>query len=302
MLNMQSIAIPIDAVEHPSILQRGIALHVLRLDKIHPVVSGNKWFKLKYYLQDALHQGFSTLLTFGGAYSNHIAATAYAAQEVGCNAIGIIRGEEPKQWSHTLLEASGLGMQFTFVSRGQYNKLKRNTSTALLEKQFGRVYIIPEGGYGTPGIQGAAEILQTASTQSYTHIVSAVGTGTTIAGILQQSSEQQEVIGISTMKNNVSLSDEIRSLVNAPLPSRFRLIHDYHFGGYARHTPALFTFMNLFYQLTQIPLDFVYTAKMMYGIANLAEKDYFPPNSRVLAVHSGGLQGNGSLPAGTLLY
>lgn len=299
---MQINDISTDPVENQVTLQKKIRLAVLRLDKIHPTVSGNKWFKLQYYIRDADHKGFPSLLTFGGAYSNHIAATAYAAKEHGFKAIGIIRGEEPQQWSHTLQEAVTHGMQLVFLSGNEYSAVKRNTSSEKFRKQFGKVYIIPEGGYGPLGAQGAADILRTADVESYTHIVSAIGTGTTVAGILLATRSHQQVIGISSMKNNFSLKDEIQCLIDKPLPAGFRLIHDYHFGGFAKYAPELITFMNTFYHTSNVPLDFVYTAKMMYGIFDLAGKDFFPPHSGILAVHSGGLQGNRSLAAGVLVF
>ncbi len=291
-----------DTIKNPLADQKKIQLDILRLDKIHPVVSGNKWFKLRYYTADALNKGYATLLTFGGPYSNHIAATAYAAKIQGLNTIGVIRGESPKQWSHTLQEAQMCGMQLVFLSRNEFDTIKRNVHTKKFEAQFGKAYIIPEGGFGPLGIQGAADILRITDISLYTHIVSAVGTGTTIAGIIQASNPHQKVTGISVMKNNLSLNDEIQSLLNIPLPDRFRIVHDYHFGGYAKCTPALTASMNQFYHASTIPLDFVYTAKMMYGIFDLMGKDFFRPHSRILAVHSGGLQGNRSLAHGVLVF
>ncbi len=299
---MQLNKIFLTPVENALTFQKNIQLHILRLDQIHPTVSGNKWFKLQYYMQDAVHKGFQSLLTFGGAYSNHIAATAYTAKEYGFKAIGVIRGEEPQQWSNTLQEAAAHGMQLVFLSRNEYSAVKRNTSYEKFGKQFGEVYIIPEGGYGPLGTQGAADILRTTDVENYTHIVSAIGTGTTVAGLLHAMRPHQQVVGISSMKNNFSLKDEIQYLINKPLPDRFCLIHDYHFGGFAKYTPELITFMNTFYHTSNVPLDFVYTAKMMYGIFDLAGKDFFPPHSSILAVHSGGLQGNRSLTAGVLVF
>ncbi|HRP55704.1 pyridoxal-phosphate dependent enzyme [Agriterribacter sp.] len=291
-----------DTIENVLTNKKKVQLDVLRLDKIHPVVSGNKWFKLHYYIQDAVNKRFHSLLTFGGPYSNHIAATAYAAKILGLNAVGVVRGEPPKQWSHTLQEAHARDMQLVFLPRQEYDAIKRNGPASKFEAQFGRVYIIPEGGFGPSGVQGATEMLHDTETGHYTHIVSAVGTGTTIAGIIQATKPHQQITGISVMKNNLGLSDEIQSLLNTPLPNRFRIIHDYHFGGYAKYTPELTGWMNTFYHTSTIPLDFVYTAKMMYGIFDLTKKDFFPPQSRILAIHSGGLQGNRSLAPGVLVF
>lgn len=295
-------AVTTDFIESPLIAKKNVQLDLLRLDKIHPVVSGNKWFKLHYYIKDAISKGFHTLLTFGGYYSNHIAATAHAAKIPGLNAIGIVRGEAPKLWSHTLREAHARGMQVVFLPRQEYDAIKRNASAAKFETQFGRVYVIPEGGFGALGVQGAAEMLHSTDTSHYTHIVSAVGTGTTIAGIIQATKAHQQITGISVMKNNGGLSDEIQSLLDTPLPANFRIIHDYHFGGYAKYTPVLTGWMNRFYHASTVPLDFVYTAKMMFGVFDLIEKDFFEPQSRILAIHSGGLQGNRSLAPGVLVF
>jgi 1-aminocyclopropane-1-carboxylate deaminase len=300
--NIAAEAVTTDNIENALTIQKKIRLDVLRLDKMHPVVSGNKWFKLQYYTSDAVNKGYTTLLTFGGPYSNHIAATAYAAKMLGLNAIGVIRGEAPKQWSHTLQEAYACRMQLIFLPRHEYDAIKRNTPAAKFEAQFGKAYIIPEGGFGPLGMQGAADMLHSTDAGHYTHIVSAVGTGTTIAGIMQATKPHQQVTGISVMKNNVGLNDEIRSLLDSSLPDRFRLMHDYHFGGYAKYTPALTGWMNRFYHASTVPLDFVYTAKMMYGIFDLIEKDFFRPQSHILAVHSGGLQGNRSLAPGVLVF
>ncbi|HRP33486.1 MAG TPA: pyridoxal-phosphate dependent enzyme [Agriterribacter sp.] len=302
MQELQITDISIDSIENQLTLQKRLHLAILRLDKIHPIVSGNKWFKLQYYLREATEKGYQTLLTFGGAYSNHIAATAYAAKAHGFNAIGVIRGEQPQQWSHTLQEASAQGMQLTFLPRNEFAQIKRNASAKWIEQRFGKVYAIPEGGYGKLGKHGAADILRIADTSIYTHFVSAVGTGTTVAGILQASGANQHVSGISVMKNNFGLADEIQKLSDSPELPEFRLIHDYHFGGYARYSTELLDFMNNFYRTTHIPLDFVYTAKMMFGVFDLIRNDYYPPGSVILAIHTGGLQGNESLPPGRLLF
>lgn len=299
---MQTDHISVTDVEIPLTRQKNIQLSVLRLDQLHPVISGNKWFKLKYYLREAKDLGFDTLLTFGGAYSNHIAATAYAAKEQHFKAIGVIRGEEPAQWSHTLQNAAAFGMKFVFLSRSNFTAVKRDTNPERFREQFGRVYIIPEGGYGLPGVRGAKEMLNCTDIKSYTHIAAAVGTGATITGLLQASLPGQQVLGISVLKNNRSLWNEIEQLHTMPLPNRFHLFHDFHFGGYAKFDADLISFMNRFYHISNIPLDFVYTAKMMYGLIKLAEKNCFPTHSRVLSIHTGGLQGNKSFPPGVLIF
>ncbi|MBX2924264.1 MAG: pyridoxal-phosphate dependent enzyme [Chitinophagaceae bacterium] len=299
---IQVHAVTTDAISDLLLTQKQIRLSVLRLDKIHPVISGNKWFKLIYYLTDARSKDRNTILTFGGAYSNHIAATAFAAKLYGFQSIGLIRGEMPETWSHTLQEAQSNGMSLHFLSRANYNLYKRNGPVSELKERFGNAYIIPEGGMGHLGVKGAAEIVRSEDISNYSHIISAVGTGTTIAGLLNKTTVSQQIVGISSMKNNNSLFSEIELLFNRSLPGRFHLVNDYHFGGYAKYTDALIQWMNHFYKMHHIPLDFVYTGKMMYGIFDLAGKDFFPPGSHILAVHTGGLQGNHSLPPGMLGY
>jgi len=274
-----------------------INVDILRLDKIHAVVSGNKWFKLKYWLQDAVEKNYTTIATFGGAFSNHILATAYACNKQNLNCTGFIRGEEPKHYSQTLLDAKALNMQLKFISRADYSD-KQN----IIQKNAS-LFFIPEGGYGKAGACGAAEILQfVPDTSIYNYIICAVGTGTMLAGIANASLQHQRCIGISVMKNNFSLIDEVFALVNNELKNRAEILHDYHFEGYAKFTQPLIDFMNEIWKKFQLPLDFVYTAKTLYAIYHLAEKNYFQPNSKILFIHSGGLQGNCSLKEKTLLF
>lgn len=279
--------------------ERNTYLDVLRLDEWHPVVSGNKWFKLKYYLQDAKEKGYNTIATFGGAYSNHIVAAAFACQEEGLQSIGIIRGEKPAAFSHTLLNAESYGMQLHFVSRSQYQDKENSKSL------FPDAYWIDEGGYGELGADGAADILSLADDrETYTHIVCAVGTGTTVAGLLKMALSHQTMTGFSALKNNYTLADEVKELLNDPDKQKpFFLIHDYSFGGYAKYNTALIGYMNEIWQQHRLPLDFVYTAKAFYGMQDMIEKGtLFTEGSRILFIHTGGLQGNVSLPEGALSF
>ena len=272
-----------------------ITADVLRLDQIDPVISGNKWFKLRYYLEEARSQKKKGIVTFGGAWSNHIIATAAACQMNGLRSIGIIRGEEPRQLSPTLLRAKEMGMQLVFISRPDYQS--KEIPAAIQPEEY---YIIHEGGYGIMGARGASTILEHCR-DNYTHYCCAVGTGTMMAGIINQSKSEQKTIGISVLKNNTGLEEMIQALV-INKNDNWKLIHDYPFGGYAKHQPALLRFMNEFYGQTGIPSDFVYTGKLFYAINDLVEKNYFPAGSRLLLIHSGGLQGNESLPPGSLIF
>lgn len=279
-------------------LPASVTADVLRLDKIHPVVSGNKWFKLKYYLQEARIKGFDTVATFGGAYSNHIVAAAYASREYGFKSIGIIRGEKPGQLNSTLLNAGNYDMQLQFVSRA-YFKNKED-----IKKQLNNVYWINEGGYGNNGAKGAGEILQLVKDiENYSHIICAVGTGTMFAGLVNSAKPTQEMVGISVLKNNFSVEDEVKGLLDDKAAGKhFTILHDYHFGGYAKHPPQLLAFMRDTWYACRLPTDIVYTAKTFYGLQHLISTNKIPAGSRVLMIHSGGLQGNDSLQKGMLPF
>lgn len=273
-----------------------VMLDVLRLDKIHPVISGNKWFKLKYYLEEAYNKKYSTIATFSGAYSNHIAATAFASREFGFESIGVIRGEQAKELSHTLKFAQQLGMELIFVSREDYK------NKDAIKKKIDNVYWIDEGGYGTLGMKGAADILNCIEhAERYSHIITAVGTGTTLAGIVEAASPHQQIIGVSVMKGNEALTQQVKNLL--PIAhSNFFITHDYHFGGYARYTKELLNYMNDLWSDQKLPTDFVYTAKTFFAVQDLIEKQIIPHHSKVLMMHTGGLQGNLSLPYDALHF
>jgi 1-aminocyclopropane-1-carboxylate deaminase len=281
--------------EDPVPLYDDIAMKALRLDKIHPVISGNKWFKLQHYLKEAKEQDKKKIITFGGAWSNHIIATAAACKMNGFSSAGIIRGEEPAMPSPTLLLAKEYGMKLYFINRDDYSEKK--VPAALQDPGY---YFINEGGYGEKGAEGAADILNY-SKKDFTHCLCAVGTGTMMAGLINAVSANQKLIGISVLKNNHDLEKNIRSLLTDQSKDR-QLIHDYHFGGYAKYKPGLIEFMNEFYSKTNIPSDFVYTGKLFFAVCDLVKNNFFPGGSKLLLIHSGGLQGNASLGKGTLIY
>jgi len=272
---------------------------VLRLDLLHPVVSGNKWFKLRYYLQDALAQQKTTIASFGGAYSNHIVATAYACKNAGLRSVGIIRGEAPEEYSHTLKAATAYGMDLIFVSREAY----KNKNRLQLELDQPEWYWIGEGGYGIMGAEGAATLLSTTNFSVYTDIICATGTGTMMAGCIKGCLPHQQVSGISVLKGHHSLQQEVETLLTVSERSKqYRFFQEYHFGGYAKHPPELIGFMNELYRQEQIPTDIVYTGKLFFAVSDLIRKNLFCPGSRLLVIHSGGLQGNESLPKERLIY
>ncbi len=275
----------------------GAYIDVLRLDEIHPIVSGNKWYKLKYYLQEVQELKKETILTFGGAYSNHIIATAFACHAIGIKSIGIIRGEESLELSTTLKHAKKLGMELHFASRQEYI-FKEDIAS-----KFPEAYIIPEGGAGPLGMKGATDILEHIKLKKYNYIIGACGTGTMISGILKGSHSNQQIIGINMLKGFEELENKIKyNVKDESMGKRLSIFNDYHFGGYAKHPTPLIEFMNYLWQREDIPTDIVYTSKLFYAVHDLLKKNYFPQKSNLLIIHSGGLQGNESLPMGRLLF
>lgn len=300
MLPLSPELITIDEVDLPILREKNTRLAALRLDKIHPVISGNKWFKLKYYIDDAKRAAKKQLVTFGGAYSNHIVATAAAGELFGFKTTGIIRGENPKELSHTLNQAIEYGMKLIFTDREAYRK---RALPAPMGSEHANICLIDEGGYGINGAKGATEILNCCSKENYSHITCAVGTSTMLAGLIKSSLQSQETIGVSILKNNLSLRTDLFKLLDREeTKKKMRLTHDYHFGGYAKYTPGLINFMNEFYESTGIPTDFVYTGKLFCATFDMIKNNFFPDGSSILVIHSGGLQGNLSLPEGTLIF
>ncbi|PTX58718.1 1-aminocyclopropane-1-carboxylate deaminase [Kordia periserrulae] len=264
-------------------------LFVKREDLIHPFVSGNKFRKLKYNLAEAKTQQHTTLLTFGGAFSNHIAAVAAAGKLNGFQTIGVIRGEEVRTKidnNPTLKFAQQNGMRLHFVSREAYRTKTSKAFTTQLNRTFGRFYTIPEGGTNSLAVKGCAEII-TENEQDFDIICCAVGTGGTIAGITNGAFPHQKVLGFPALKGDF-LQKDIAKLTNK---TNWELMTKYHFGGYGKVTDELIAFINQFKQQTSIPLDPIYTGKMLFGIIDLMKNGYFGKQNRILAIHSGGLQG-----------
>jgi len=265
-------------------------ISLLRLDRLHEQISGNKWFKLQYFLLDFFTSEKEALATFGGAYSNHIAASAAACRLLSVPSIGYIRGEEPKTFSPTLTLAKENGMGLRFVSREQYKDKEK------IMFETPQYYWIPEGGYGVLGAKGAADIWNyVPEKDQYTHVFLAVGSGTTIAGLLNGAAAHQHIVGVSVMKNNFSLQNEIAQLTQPDKIGTLSLLHDYHFGGYAKKTDPLLDFIASVEVQYNVPLDFVYTGKAFFALMDQLKKGNLPSDSRILFVHTGGLQGNQSL-------
>ena len=266
-----------------------ISVAIKREDLIHPFVSGNKFRKLKYNLLEAKKEKHETVLTFGGAFSNHIAAVAYAGKENGFKTIGIIRGEELQDKiteNPTLLFAQNCGMQFEFISREEYRSKNETSFLENLKQQFGAFYLIPEGGTNALAIMGCQEIL-TPEDAEFDYICCSIGTGGTISGIINSVLPHQKVLGFPALKGDF-LKDEIRNFVHN---DNWELMNEYHFGGYAKVNPVLIQFINQFYAENKIPLDPIYTGKMVFGVLDLIQKNYFRAGSKILLIHTGGLQG-----------
>ena len=268
---------------------KNVILDVKREDQIHPYISGNKFRKLKYNILEARSKQSPSLLTFGGAFSNHIAAVAEAGKLSNINTIGVIRGEELShkiETNPTLKYAKLCGMKLIFVSRADY-KLK-NTQNFInkLKLKFGDFYLIPEGGTNNLAIKGCEEILQS-NDKAYDFVCCSVGTGGTISGIINSTCDQQKVLGFSSLKGDF-LNKDISKFANT---KNWELITDYHFGGYGKINDQLITFINSFKSNTNIQLDPIYTGKMFYGLFEMIKNGYFKPNTKILAIHTGGLQG-----------
>lgn len=300
----------LDTWNHSVFRLNQIEADVLRLDKIHPDISGNKWFKLKYYLEKAKQTNQHAVASFGGAYSNHLLALAATARLNAFRSIGFIRGEEPFRLSPTLIAAKEQGMELRFLSRNDYDRQKRislfNQHTFVGPKgslEGTDVLLIPEGGAGMEGIRGSEEIVDLVPIQNYTHICVAVGTGTTLAGLLNGSRPGQKLIGVSVLKGGRDLEPmDTFWIKTKEALDRVEMIREDHFGGYAKYNGQLLDFMNELFKESGIPTDFVYTGKLFFSVIRLAGMRLFSPGSRILVLHTGGLQGNRSLAAGLLAY
>lgn len=271
----------------------GVAIYMKREDLLHPEVSGNKFRKLKYNIAEATSQKRQILLTFGGAFSNHIAATAAAGKISGFETVGVIRGEElandlqkTLQENPTLRFAADCGMKLHFVSRSDYRNKTSEVFIEELRKKFGDFYVVPEGGTNELAVKGTEEILSPKD-EEFDVIACAIGTGGTISGLINASGEHQQILGFPALKGDF-LKAEVEGFSKK---NNWKIIPDYHFGGYAKVNEDLIHFINSFRKDFDVQLDPVYTGKMMYGIFELAEKKYFSKNTRILAIHTGGLQG-----------
>ncbi|MEW6468234.1 MAG: pyridoxal-phosphate dependent enzyme [Bacteroidota bacterium] len=277
------------------VIPPGYELWLLRLDRVHPCVGGNKWFKLKYNLEEARRQNKTSLLTLGGAFSNHIAAVAAAGKEQGFHTIGLIRGEAVLPLNKTLAFARSCGMELHFISRERFRQRDSEEFITELKSRFPFAYFIPMGGSNYEGFKGCVEIPSLISIP-FDHICCPCGTGTTLAGLVLGLREGQQAKGFSAMKGGDFLEKDIaHSLQHYSGSShgdRWQVETAYHFGGFGRKNAELLAFARRFRECNQVDLDYVYTSKMMFGIYDKLKKGHFPAGARIVAVHTGGLQGN----------
>ncbi|WP_028486405.1 1-aminocyclopropane-1-carboxylate deaminase/D-cysteine desulfhydrase [Thiomicrorhabdus chilensis] len=290
---------------HDSLFERRqIRVWIKRDDLNHPLIQGNKWHKLKYNLQAAKKQGKSTLLTFGGAYSNHIAATAYAAKSFDFQSVGMIRGDElagkPERWSPTLKTAHQNGMQLKFLSRQSYRLKASPDFLDELKQQQPDAYVLPEGGSNDLAIKGFEPLMQELEQQSpnWTHLLTATGTGGTLAGLIKYAKNHPDdsttrlIQGVAVLKQGEALLPQIRQWLNHKSAVKWQLLTLYHDGGYAKLSNPLQILKSQFESQHQIPLDPVYTIKMIHAFYQQVEQGAFPSGSQIILLHTGGLQGN----------
>ena len=270
-----------------------VRVFIKRIDLVHEYISGNKWFKLKHNLIHAYENGYDTILTFGGAYSNHIYATAAAGKEFGFNTIGLIRGEEHLPLNATLSFASSNGMKLYYVDRKNYRSKHLPEFHEVLKEKFGKIYIVPEGGTNIFALKGCSEIPALIEID-YDYVCTACGTAGTMSGVIAGLDGNKKVLGFSVLRGGAFLIKQTERLIieySGNTFSNWSINLDYHFGGYAKINRELVLFMRQFEEINGIPIDPVYTGKMMYGIYDLARNGYFAPGTKIVALHTGGLQG-----------
>jgi len=290
---MLQIPSPIEKINHPLFEEKKITIFVKRDDLIHPEISGNKWRKLKFNLEEAKKQHKNLILTFGGAYSNHIAATAAVGKLFGLKTIGVIRGEETSPLNPTLEQAQKDGMVLHYVSRTDYRTKTEPEFIENLRLLFGDFYLIPEGGCNNLGAKGCQEIVNEIEID-FDYILTDCGTGTTLAGICKALSPNQKAIGIPVLKGGDFIRKEVEVLLGKSyknIKNQYCLKTNYHFGGYAKYKPELIDFMRDFHNETGIKTDPIYTGKLFYAFMDLTQQNHFKEGSKIVIIHTGGLQG-----------
>lgn len=284
---------PIYKIEDPLIKDSGIKLFIKREDLNHSELSGNKWHKLKYNLITAKEKGYETLLTFGGAYSNHIYATAAAGKLFGFKTIGIIRGEEHLPLNPTLSFAASAGMKIHYVNRKSYREKNSSEFIKKLTEKFGNFYLVPEGGTNKLAVKGASEIISNIDID-FDYVCCACGTGGTLAGLVTGLNGKKKALGFSVLKGGSFLLNDVEKLIYESVGKKYNnwdINLDFHFGGYAKINSELIEFFHTFQKITSIPIEPIYTGKLLFGVYNLILNHYFSNGINILVIHTGGLQG-----------
>ena len=293
---LESPSTPLQKIQHPLLKKYRVQLYIKREDLIHPLISGNKWYKLKYNLIAAKIQGFSRVLSFGGAYSNHLHALAWAGKEYGFETVGVIRGELIDPLNPTLCDVTAWGMKLHPVSRTDYRRRHDEDFVTQLRAHYQPCYVVPEGGANALALKGCAEIVEGVDEQldHYDYLCVPCGTGATLAGISQALKPGVRLLGFSALKKYTQFGVDIgRMYETADLPGRdnWQIIDGFHCGGFGKISIELIRFMTQWQDQTGIALDPIYTGKMMMGLFELLEGGFFKAGSSIVAVHTGGLQG-----------
>ncbi len=290
---------PVQEIKSAVAEKAGIRWLIKRDDLIHPQISGNKWRKLKYNLQQAQNQGIHTLVTFGGAYSNHLYAVAAAGKLMGFETVGIVRGDQSATLSSTLQFAQSCGMQLEFWSRQAYSEKEKAFNFQTIQQKYDSFYLLPEGGSNALAVKGCTEIIEEIEVP-FDYLLCACGTGCTLAGLIAGSQGKGHILGFAALKRGDFLQTEIENLLqkyydwngqNLPVPKNWSLQTDYHFGGYAKHTPELLAFIQRFEEENAFQIEQVYTAKMLFGTEDLIRQGAFKRGEILISLHTGGLQG-----------
>jgi len=290
---LQAHSTPLTKLESSFLTDHNISLYVKRIDLIHPHISGNKWYKLYYNLFEAKRLNKDTLITFGGAYSNHIYATAAAGKELGFKTIGIIRGEKHLPLNPTLQFVKNCGMEIHYLDRTKYRDKTNKNFIIELKNKYDNFYLLPEGGTNSLAIKGCSQIIDTIDID-FDFICTPCGTGGTLAGLICGLSSTQKAIGFSALKGGDFLIDDVKKLIqnyNGNEYKNWKIILDYHFGGYAKITKELLHFIKIFEKEYKIPIEPIYTGKMFFGLFNMIKKGEIEKDKTVIALHTGGLQG-----------
>ena len=290
LLTQQLSPSPLQQIFDVEFARQGLELWIKRDDLLHPIISGNKWRKLKYCLNHALSLNADCIVSMGGAYSNHCHALAFAGKALGLKTVAYIRGEQPALFNPTLLDLQKWQMALRFVSREDYRQLRQYKQHDSLPALQAGQYWLPEGGASEMALQGVGEIIDEIALK-FDYLATACGTGTTLTGLINKIPASSQLLGVAAIKNGGYLIDEIQQLVNRPTDN-WQLLLDYHQGGFAKTSPELLAFIARFQQQHGIALEPVYTGKLLFAIYDLMRQGYFAKGQRLVVLHTGGLQGS----------